>query len=251
MEIEKNKLQWLEFDILEEYSHLSGGVFLRHGGTSLGSFSSLNLSDAVGDHPDNVKVNRSLVQKQLGVEHLVFARQKHGNDIFVVTKNNYTKLPEADGLITKEANIALGITHADCQAAIFYDPENEIIGVAHAGWRGLVGDIYGSMVDAFKNQGAKVENIIVCISPSLGPDHAEFKNYKNEFPKTFWSFQNEKKHFHFNLWELAKAQLRDDGILDQNIELVETCTYCNPKDYFSFRREKITGRNATIIAKSK
>ena len=250
MEIEKNKLQWLEFDVLEPYSHLSGGVFLRHGGTSSGVFSSLNLSDAVGDHPDNVKVNRAMIQKHLGVDHIVFAKQRHGNDIFVVTKNNFSKLPEADGLITKESNIALAVTHADCQAAIFYDAENEIIGVVHAGWRGLVVDVYGAMTEAFKKMGSKPENIKVCISPSLGPDHAEFKNYKTEFPKTFWSFQ-EGKDFHFNLWKLAKAQLRDDGILDKNIEIVETCSFCNPKDYFSYRREKITGRNATVIAKTK
>jgi polyphenol oxidase len=251
MEIEKNKLQWLEFDMLEHYSHLIGGVFLRHGGTSAGSFSSLNLSDAVGDHPDNVKVNRSLMQKQLGVDHIVFAKQHHGNNIFVVTKENFSKLPEADGLITKEENIALAITHADCQGAIFYDPENEIIGVAHSGWRGLVGGIYGAMVDAFKTHGARVENIKVCVSPSLGPDHAEFKNYKTEFPETFWSFQEEKKPLHFNLWNIALAQLSDIGIHSQNIELVDTCTYCNPKDYFSYRREKISGRNATVIAKVK
>lgn len=247
MEFEKNKLQWLEFDLLEEYTHLVGGVFLRHGGTSLGSFSSLNLSDAVGDHPDCVKVNRSLIQKQMGVDHIVFAKQRHGNNIALVTKNNLTKLPEADGLITKEKNIALAITHADCQGAIFYDPENEIIGVAHVGWRGLVNDFYGAMVEELKKMGAKASNIKVCISPSLGPDHAEFKNYKNDFPKSLHSFQTDKP-FHFNLWEIARAKLRDVDILNENMEIVETCTFCTPKDYYSYRREKITGRNATVIA---
>jgi polyphenol oxidase len=247
MEFEKNKLQWLEFDILEEYSHLVGGVFLRHGGTSQGAFATLNLSDAVGDHPDCVKVNRSLMQKEVGVEHIVFAKQRHENKIVLVTSNNMSKLPEADGLVTKEKNLALAITHADCQGAIFYDPENEIIGVAHAGWKGLVLDIYGAMVDFLTRSGSKAENLKVCISPSLGPDHAEFKNYKTEFPKSFWSFESDKPHY-FNLWEIARAKLRDAGVRDENMEISEICTYCNPKDYFSYRREKITGRNATIIA---
>ena len=250
MEFEKNKLQWLSFDMLEKYSNLVGGVFLRHGGTSTGSFSCLNMSEAVGDHPDCVKVNRFLIQKQIGVDHLVFAKMTHGNDIIEVTRNNFHMLPPADGLITKEKNLGLAITHADCQAAIFYDPENEIVALAHAGWRGLVSEIYRSMVVSLKKMGAKEENIKVCISPSLGPDHAEFKNYKEEFPKFFWSFKGDKP-FHFNLFEIAKAQLLDAGIKDKNIEIVQTCTYSNPKDYFSYRREKVTGRNATVIAITK
>jgi YfiH family protein len=246
MEFENSKLEWLEFDLLKDYSHLVGGVFLRHGGVSVGAFSSLNMSDRVGDHPDSVKVNRSLMKQNLDVSHVVFAKQNHKNNIFEVTPDNLANIPQADALFTKEKDIALVITHADCQAAIFYDPKNEIIGVVHAGWRGLVLNVYKDMVEKFKEQGSKEEDIIVCVSPSIGPEHAEFKNYKNDFPKYFWDYQS--KPFYFNLWEIAKKQLKECNILSSNIEIVEACTYSNPDEYYSYRREKITGRNATVIA---
>jgi YfiH family protein len=244
MEFESNKIQWMEFDLLLDCPKVIGNFFLRHGGTSKEAFSSLNLSDSVGDHPGSVKVNRGLVRDALGVESLVFAKQQHGVNIVEVRSDNLFKLGVADGLFTREKNIAIGVTHADCQAAIFFDRENEIIGVVHAGWRGLLKNIYKKMVETLEREGAKREDIIVCISPSLGPDHAEFKNYKAEFPKEYWDFQEEP--FHFNLFEIAKSQLRELGILSSNVEIIEECTFCNAKDYYSFRRDRITGRHATV-----
>jgi YfiH family protein len=246
MEFENNKLEWLEFDLLSDYPKVVGNVFLRHGGTSKGAFSFLNLSDSVGDHPDSVKVNKGLIKKALGVENLVFAKQQHGVNILEVTRDNLFKLEIADGLFTREKNIALAVTHADCQAAIFFDSENEIIGVVHAGWKGLLKNIYNKMVETLEMEGAKREDLIVCISPSLGPDHAEFKNYKTEFPKEFWDFQEEP--FYFNLFEIARKQLRDAGVQEGNIEIIEDCTFCNAKDCYSFRRDRITGRHATVVA---
>jgi copper oxidase (laccase) domain-containing protein len=103
------------------------------------------------------------------------------------------------------------------------------------------------MVEKFMLMRTKKENLRVCISPSLGPNHAEFKNYKEEFPKSFWPFKIGES-FYFNLWDIAKAQLIEAGVEDKNIEIKRVCTYANPKDYFSYRRENMSGRNATAIA---
>lgn len=246
MEFEKNKLEWLEFDLMEEYSHIFSGTFLRHGGTSIGPYVSLNASLSVGDHPDSVKVNREMIRKQVGLNTLTFTKQIHSDKIFEVTKDNVSKIPECDALITKDKDIGLVITHADCQAAIFYDKENEVIGAVHAGWKGMMKNIYGKFVDLMINKyHSKPENIIVCISPSLCDKHAEFKNYKEEFPKEYWSYQTQENHF--DLWEIARNQLKDKGIHDSNIEIAGICTYCNPKDYYSYRHDKVTGRHATVI----
>ncbi|EKE08239.1 MAG: hypothetical protein ACD_17C00269G0001 [uncultured bacterium] len=139
------------------------------------------------------------------------------------------------------------MTHADCQAAIFYDPVHEAIAVIHAGWRGLVQNIYARTLEAMQREiGTQPQNLIVCIAPSLGPDHAEYKNYKQDFPQEFWDFQKEPNYFNF--WDLSRFQLSSLGILDKNIEIVETCTACHLKDYFSYRREKDTGRHGTVVA---
>jgi len=247
MEFDKEKLQWLEFDLLEPYPHIVHGVFLRHGGVSDGAHAALNLSTSVGDLPDQVKTNRELLRKALQVPRVIFPNQTHGMNVERVTAKNADKTAQADAIFTTEKNIALGVTHADCQAAIFYDPVHEAVGVVHAGWRGLVQNIYARTLEAMQRDiGTQSQNLIVCISPSLGPDHSEFKNYKQEFPQDFWSFQ--VKPNYFNLWEIGRKQLLNLGILDKNIEITEICTHCNPKDYFSHRREKDTGRHGTVVA---
>lgn len=247
MELDQAKMEWLEFDLLEPYPHLTHGVFLRHGGVSQGPFATLNLGSSTGDHPDHYKANRELVRKALNVERLIFPHQTHGAGIDRVTAKNLDKTFQADGIYTTEKNVALGVVHADCQAAIYYDPVHEAVGVVHAGWKGLVQNIYARMLEAMQREiGTQPQNLIVCIAPSLGPDHAEFKNYKQEFPQDFWSAQ--AKPNYFNLWEIAKRQLSALGVLDKNIEIAEICTYCSPKEYFSHRREKETGRHGTVIA---
>jgi YfiH family protein len=247
MEYEKTKLEWLEFDLLEEFPHVAHGVFLRHGGTSQDHFASLNMSTGVGDKSDNVKVNREQVRKALDIAQLVFPHQTHGTQILRVTGKNFDKTLQADALFTTEKNIGLAVTHADCQAAIFYDPMHEAIAVVHAGWRGSVQNIYARTLDAMRREiGTQPQNVIVCISPSLGPDHAEFKNYKHELPQDFWSFMVKPNYFDF--WAISRKQLAACGIPDNKIEITSICTYCNPNDYFSHRRDKDTGRHATVVA---
>lgn len=247
MEFDKAKIEWLEFDLLESYPHVTHGVFLRHGGVSQGHCATLNLGNGTSDNPDAVKMNRDLVRKAMQLPHLVFAHSVHGINVHRVTSKNLDKMPQADAIFTTEKNIGLAVTHADCQAALFYDPVHEAIAIAHCGWRGLVQNIYAQVLAALQRDvGTQPQNLIVCLSPSLGPDHSEFKNYKQEFPQEFWSFQ--VKPNYFDLWAIGKKQLTGLGILEKNIEVTEICTYCTPKEYFSHRRDKDTGRHATVIA---
>jgi YfiH family protein len=247
MQFGKGKVEWIEFEKLEPYPHVLHGSFLRTGGVSEASFSSLNVSDSIGDHPDSVKTNRELIRKVLGVPQVIYANQNHGASVHRINGKNRDKIPPADALFTTEKDLGLAVMHADCQAAIFYDPVHEAIGVAHAGWRGSVQNIYAKMCETMHRElGSQPHQIIVCISPSLGPDHAEYKNYKQDFPQDLWVFQSKPNHFNF--WEMSKKQLMSCGVLEKNIEISEACTFCHPNDYFSYRRDKETGRNATIVA---
>ena len=247
VEFEKKKIEWLEFDLLAEYPHVIHGVFLRHGGTSKGHLSTLNVGEGTSDHPDNVKANREQIRKTLELQQIVYPQQTHGTQVHRVTSKNLDKPAAADAMFTTEKGIGLAVTHADCQAAIFYDPVHEAVGVAHCGWRGSAANMYSRMVEAMRREiGTQAQNLIVCISPSLGPDHAEFKNYKQELPQDFWPHQVKPNYFDF--WAISRKQLSACGIQDKNIEITETCTYCFPEDYFSYRREKDTGRHATVIA---
>lgn len=247
MPFDKAKLEWLEYELLEQFPHVKHGTFSRHGGVSNGSFSTLNVGEGTSDHPDKVKANRDLLKKTLGISHVVYPHQTHGTNIQRVTTKNVDQLPQADALYTTEKGIGLGIYHADCQAAILYDPVHEAIAVVHCGWRGSTQDFYQRMIQTLHREiGTQPHNLIVCISPSLGPDHAEFKNYKQELPKEFWDYQT--KPYYFDFWAISKMQLERCGVLPKNIEIAGVCTCCTPEDYFSYRREKDTGRNATLVA---
>ncbi len=247
MEFDKAKIEWLEFDLLEPYSHVVHGVFLRHGGISKGACATLNVGEGTSDVPQYVITNRELIRKAIQMPRLIFPHQMHGTNVERITPKNLEKTHHADAIFTTEKNLALGVTHADCQAAIFYDPVHEAIAVVHAGWRGLVQNIYARTLETMQRDvGSQPQNLIVCISPSLGPDHAEYRNYKHELPQEFWPFQAKPDYFDF--WAISRKQLTAMGALEKNIEITETCTYCNSKDYFSHRRDKDTGRHGTVVA---
>lgn len=235
-------VEWLEFELLSEFPHLVHGVFLRHGGVSAAPFNQLNIGGGTGDDPIAIAHNRSLMLDALKLKKIVSGKQTHGVQIVEVPSDDPQLEESCDGLITKSAQVGLLIKHADCQAAIFYDPIRRIIANVHCGWRGNVQNIYSKIVERLGHP----EDLLVCISPSLGPDFSEFKNYETEFPASFLPFQ--KKPTYFDLWEISRAQLEEAGVLAHHIQIANLCTHANSTDYFSYRREKITGRHGTVIA---
>ncbi len=117
------------------------------------------------------------------------------------------------------------IRHADCQATIFYDPEHNAIANVHCGWRGNVQNIYrATAFEMRKTFSSKPENILVGISPSLGPEKSEFINYRKEFPESFLPY--EIKPTYFDLWAISRMQLEASGILPHHIEVASICTKC-------------------------
>ena len=249
MKRKKNKaIEWLEFELLQDFPEIVHGVFLRQGGISKPPFHSLNMGTSAGDDLFAVMENRKRICNMLNVSKLIHGNQVHGKHLEIVE----TEEPAVccDGLITQTKGIGLLIAHADCQAAIFYDPVHQAIANVHAGWRGNVQNIYQETVLKMKNAiGTKAEDLLVCISPSLGPEASEFKNYREELPSFFLPYQF--KPTYFNLWEIAKDQLLDAGVLPHHIEIASLCTFQEREDFFSYRRDKVTGRNATIIALAK
>lgn len=244
MESEKQQIDWIEYDLLKSYQKIQAKTFLRHGGSSKPPFFSLNTSLDVGDNSDCVRANRSLIQNIMQLEHTVFAKQVHGVEVHKVDSVEQGIFP-ADSIYTKKPGIGLAITHADCQAAIIYDPVVHLVALVHAGWKGLVEGVYQRCVEhLISMEGCDPKNFLVGIGPSLCSEHAEFINYKKEFPQDLWSFMQMPNHF--NLRDMAKSGLIALGIHEENIEFSSLCTACNVKECFSHRGEKKTGRHATI-----
>ncbi len=240
----KKEIEWLAFEHLSQEKGLIHGVFLRHGGVSHGPFCSLNVGSRAGDEIALVEENIHRVAKALDVNELCRPLQMHGDQVIEVNRPSPLS---CDGLITKKPNLGLMIQHADCQAAIFYDPVQKAIGCVHSGWRGSVQNIYKNCIRKMEASfGTRPADLLVGISPSLGPLAAEFRHYTNELPPTFWPFQLKETYFDF--WAISTMQLIECGVLKQNIEIARICTYSNHDDFFSYRREKKSGRHATLVA---
>ncbi len=238
------EIEWLEFEQLQGIPSLQHGIFLRHGGVSSEAFESLNVGGGTGDDHTCVEENRRRIMTFFSSGELISKKQVHGVNLKIVEEPHDSE-EGYDGLITKEKHKTLIIKHADCQAAIIYDPIQNMLANIHCGWRGNVQNIYGHTVEMLKKMGSNPKDLLVCISPSLGPNHSEFVNFKTEFPEHFQEFQ--WKENYFNLWDISRMQLKAAGVLPSHIECAEICTYENNQDYFSYRRDKITGRNATLV----
>jgi polyphenol oxidase len=237
-------LSWLTFDLFADCPKLSHGVFLRHGGVSTGDFHSLNFGISQGDASENVLENRCRAMEALEISQSCSLWQQHGTQIVSAKPHVQEK---GDGLTTNSSGLGLSILHADCQAAIFYDPIHHAISNIHAGWRGNVQNIYREAILTMKAlYGSKPENLLVAISPSLGPEASEFIHFEKELPSFFLPFQI--KPTYFDLWAISHWQLTECGILPHHIEIAEICTYSHPEDFFSYRRMKASGRHATFVA---
>jgi polyphenol oxidase len=238
----QGSIEWLEFELLADIPNLLHGVLLRHGGVSAIPFDSLNLGGGVGDAEEAIAANYSRVREIFPFEKLFSGRQTHGIHLLEVPLEDSQIEKSCDGLITSVPNIGLLIKQADCQAAIFYDPMRQLVANIHCGWRGSVQNIYAKTV---AKMGGCPKNLLVCISPSLGPMAAEFKNYLKELPPAFFPFQRRPTYFDF--WAISRMQLEEAGVLPHHIEIAEMCTYTNPADFFSYRRDRITGRQGTLV----
>ncbi len=252
MQRQKNEqIEWLEFELLSDIPRVKHGVFLRHGGYSEGPYASLNTGFHVGDNADHVMANIGLIQSQLKREvpnwkHLVWSRACHGKSIALVNEQSPQEVIEFDGIMTATPGVSLMMKHADCQVALFYDPKHHAAANIHSGWRGSVANIYRETISYMQQAfGSHPSELLVCISPSLGPDEAEFMHYRTELPEDFWTFQVRPTYFDF--WSITEYQLQAAGILPHHIEVARLSTYSNPYDFYSYRRDKITGRHATCI----
>jgi polyphenol oxidase len=249
--VRQDGLVWFQWSLLAEFAELEHRVWTRHGGVSQSPYDGLNLSFSVGDAAEQVRRNRGLVRQAMGVEELISVGQVHGSNTLILTDREKAasagEVKGIDILMTDIPGLGLLIKQADCQAVGLFDPEKRVIANIHCGWRGNVHNVIGQAVRQMQEVfGSRPEAIRAGLSPSLGPCCAEFINFRQEFPEAVWAYQV-RPHF-FDLWRLSFDQLRQAGLKPEHIQCAGICTRCRGEDFFSFRREKITGRSGTVLA---
>lgn len=229
---------YIKFSNLNEFPEVVQGVSTR-------SFGSMKM--LVSDQ--KVIKNRENFARALGIDlrSVVAAENVHGAKIAVVTKEdvgrgalNYQEsIQGVDGLVTKDPGVNLMITVADCLPVVCYDPILKIVGIAHAGWRGILAGVGSSLINEFKNMGSKPENLVVGIGPGICQRHFIVKNdilekFKNIYPKA--TFVRNRDGY-VDLKVSLTEQLLKNGISKYNLEVASECTVCENYYFGSFRRE--------------
>jgi YfiH family protein len=231
---------------------LAHGVTHRTGGYSDAPYSSLNLGLHVHDDPALVLKNRERAAEALGftAAQIVTAEQVHGGKVAAVTDADAgTTKPAVDGLVTNTPGLLLALFFADCVPVLFVDPEHRAVGVAHAGWRGMVGGILEETVAAMrKSFGTRPETLLAAIGPCIGRCCFEVgAEVAAEFPNET-VIGTEWPRPHVDLVTAAENRLMSAGIPPGSIARADECTSCLPDRYFSYRRDNgRTGRMAALI----
>lgn len=251
------------------FSSLSKGNFFNfsttiQGGYSSGAYSSLNLSLYSGDNPDCVNENRKRIADVIGVpvEDLYIPYQVHEDNILIInetflgktSKEKIKLLNGVDALITNQKNICIGVTTADCVPVLIYDPVGNVFATVHAGWRGTVAKIVGKTIDKMvEHFESDPENILIGIGPCISQKYFEVGEevveafLQADFPVDIIGYRNpDSGKMHIDLQQANKCISIQKGVLADNIEIVDSCTYSNPDKFFSARRQTInSGRMIT------
>lgn len=223
--------------------------FTREGGVSGGIFTSLNCGFGSGDDTGNVTRNRDLAMERLGLpgNALVTCHQIHSATVLTVGRGwEPGSAPKADGMVTNQPGIALGVLAADCAPILFSDPEAGVIGAAHGGWRGTLSGVGEAAVAAMVALGARASHIRAGIGPCIAQASyevgAEFpERFAGEDPESgqFFAPGEKPAKFLFDLPGYIAHRLSRLGLAA--VEHTGGDTAAEPARFFSYRRACLTG----------
>ena len=256
---------------------VSALVTTREGGASGGPWAGLNLGDHVGDALEAVNANRAALQGLLPAgTALQWLRQVHG--ITVVQASGDGIVPEADACWTNEPRIACAVLTADCLPVLFCDRSGTFVAAAHAGWRGLCAGVLEATVAALP---VDPRQLLAWLGPAIGPSAfevgpevrgvlvaaadagaalaaaADAESSRPAAPVGVASVSQQAAveaafapsprpgHYLLDLYALARIRLRAAGV--DAIYGGGFCTLSDPRKFYSYRRDGVTGRMASVI----
>lgn len=250
---EEGNLLYVTFPSFERTGKVHHCFSTRRGGVSQGYYASMNLGFHRGDDPKAVMENFYRIGLATGIYmgDAVFSDQVHGDRIVYVDQqyrgSGITKpvqVEGVDGLITDKKHVALVTFHADCVPLFFLDPVRDVIGLAHAGWKGTLLQIGASMVRRMQEDfSSDPADILVGVGPSIGPCCFEVgADVYEEFRKVFGRRSQqlikpaedpEKRYL--DLWKANELSLLDAGVTKQHLTVTDLCTKCHPDVFHSHR----------------
>jgi YfiH family protein len=238
--------------------HVNAMATTRFGGMSQPPYDSLNLGEHVHDDPVAVRENRTLLRQWLPGEP-VWLNQVHGRAVFdadtsLTQQDDRSVVPTADAAVTTLPGRVLAVLTADCMPVVLASEGGEVVGIAHAGWRGLAEGVLETTVEAMRKKCLEPVKICAWIGPCIGPDafqvgsevRARFMETAAELAIYFSADPSADGKWLADLPAIAMWQLEQLGIAD-----ARWCGLCTVADtqhcFYSYRREGHTGRMATLV----
>lgn len=224
-------------------------VTTRRGGVSLAPWDSFNLGDHVGDDVEAVEENRRRLRRELPAEP-VWLHQVHGTRC--VDAAHAVPRVEADAAFARRPGVVCAILTADCLPVLLCDEAGTVVGAAHAGWRGLLDGVIESTVAAMAASGSLAgERLLAWLGPAIGPAAFEVGDevraaFVARDPAAAAAFLPHREgKWLADIYALARQRLAGLGV--RRIASADFCTVRDRRDFFSYRRDGVTGRMASLI----
>ncbi len=209
-----------------------------------------NISLESANDPVRALDARIAFMKTHGVDHWQELRQVHGDSMVFDPEPRSPSTPgteQADGLGTSLPGQALAIKTADCQPVLLAHASGAYVAALHVGWRGNRMGFVQSGVEAFCGRyGLAPEDVCAVRGPSLGPGASEFVNYDAEWGPQFDAWLDPVRRT-VDLWRMTRSQLLEAGLRQDRLFSLDLCTNSLEELFFSYRRNREAGRQASLI----
>jgi YfiH family protein len=227
----------------------------RVGGLGGAPYDTLNLGLGAGDEPQTVLANRRLLRHVLPSEP-AWLKQVHGvrvvdaDDPMIFADEQSP--PEADASVTTHPERVLAVLTADCLSVVLSDDQATVLGVAHAGWKGLASGVLEETLACMRQKKPDATHWRAWIGPGIGAASFQvgadvleaFAAELRAQPSLCSTDLSTAERWRLDLAGLAQVRLEKMGVTE--IEQSDRCTFTNPKHFFSYRRDRQTGRMATV-----
>jgi YfiH family protein len=252
----KSGLTYFEIPEIAKFGWTRHGFLTRKGGVSHLPYDSLNVGENNGDRKEDVYRNRDHITSTFGFtrKRLILLKQMQTDGILLIKDPVLTIPPllEYDAVITDASNIFLGIKTADCIPILILDPKKKVIAAVHAGRQGTALNITMKVIKKLEGEfGCSLKSLLVAIGPSIGSCCYEIdeKVFHPEWNPFSISVKNGK--WMVDLAQINIAQMKREGINEEQISWINLCTRCHSDLFFSYRREGQTGRQLSFIGITK